>query len=232
MFTRCPTLLSSVVDEYAGSVLALLHFAEADGTATTANALGSATITNDGSASAPATNAVKSASAKFGAGGWLSAGGSTGLKVSKNTAGLTAPYTLEFFVKFATLGGFGRFFNAATSGSGILYSLAAAAGAFYYVDATGTNQTTTGGTATTGVWYHFAITYDGTTLKVYKDGAQIYSTTASPLSLNGTVASLGLGCSVGAGGADGTASFDEFRWTQGVNRYPSGLTVPSTEYPS
>lgn len=32
--------------------------------------------------------------------------------------------------------------------------------------------------------------------------------------------------------ADGTASFDEFRWTHGVNRYPSGLSTPTAEYPN
>lgn len=231
MFTRGPAFLSSGGDQYAGKVLALLHFAEGDGSASTVNSLGTASVSNDGAASAPASNAVKSASAKFGAGGWLAAGGSTGLKVSKDTSILAEPYTLEFFVKLSSIGGNGRFFNVFTSGVGVAYSLVAAGGAFYVMDSAAFNLATTGGVPSTGVWYHFAITFDGSVLKVYKDGTQIFSSTFGTGSLVSSNTQLGLGCSVGAGGADSTASFDEFRWTQGVNRYPSGLTVPATEYP-
>ena len=231
MFTQGPPLWAgSGGDTYAGSVVALLHFNEADGTASPANSLGSATINNDGSASAPSTNAVKSTSAKFGAGGWLAAGGSTGLKASKTTSA-SIPYTIEFFVNPATIGAFGRFMAVSTVSAGNEFALACGGGSVSYVDTTGTNQATTG-TMSTGTWYHFAICYDGTTVVVYQDGTSIYSSSVYDRGLSGADVSIGLGCSVGMGGADGTASFDEFRWTHGVNRYPSGLSTPTAEYPN
>jgi hypothetical protein len=67
---------------------------------------------------------------------------------------------------------------------------------------------------------------------VYQDGASIYSSSVYERGLSSADVSIGLGCSVGMGGADGTASFDEFRWTHGVNRYPSGLSTPTAEYPN
>jgi Concanavalin A-like lectin/glucanases superfamily len=222
-------LAAGEVDPYAGSVLALLHLNEADGTATPAISLGSATITNDGSASAPTINAVKSASAKFGAGGWLSAGGSTGLKVSKTTSA-SNPYTIEFFVKPVTLGTFGRFMAVATVSGGNAFALAYGGGSVIYVDSTATNRATTG-TMSTGTWYHIAICYDGTTVVVYQDGTSIYSSSVYDKNLSSVDVSIGIGCSVAIGGADGTASFDEIRWTHGINRYTSAFTVQTTEFP-
>lgn len=230
MFTMGPPMWGGAAgDPYAGNVLALLHFNETDGTATPANSLGSATINNDGSASAPATNAVKSTSAKFGAGGWLSAGGPTGIKPSKITSA-SLPYTLEFFVKPVTMGGTWRFFAVSTSGSGHEFVLACSGGNVYYVNTASFDQATTG-TMSTGTWYHFAVCYDGTTVVVYQDGVSIYSSSVNARSLSSTTVTIGVGCSVAIGGADGTGSFDEFRWTHGVNRYPSGLTTPTAEYP-
>lgn len=234
MFTLGPPMWGgAVTDPYAGSVLGLLHFNDADGTATPTVSLGAATAPNDGSASAPATNAVKSTSAKFGAGGWLSAGGGTGLKVT-GTTGSGAPYTIEFFVKFVTFGAFARFFNIASSGAGVEFSLAAPAGSVKYVDVTGTNQSTTG-SVSTGTWYFYAICFDGTNVRLYQDGVEIYSSSTFARGLSSTTVNLGVGCSVGMGGADGTASFDELRWTHGVDRSAGGTTPPANptaEFPN
>ena len=231
MFTIGPPLWAgSAGDAYAGSVLALLHFNEADGTATPANSLGSATISNDGSASAPTTNAVKSTTPKFGAGAWLSAGGSTGLKCSKVTSS-AIPYTIEFFVMPVTLGAFGRFLGVTALAGGVAFALAYAGGNVNYVDLTGTNRATTG-TMSTGTWYHIAVCYDGTNVRIYQDGAQIFTSATYSRYLSSDTITIGVGCSSGMGGADGTARFDEFRWTHGVDRYPSGLSVPASEYPN
>lgn len=234
MFTLSPPFWGAAAgDPYVSDVVALLHFDEADGTATPASALGSPTVNNDGSASAPTTNAVKSTSARFGAGGWLSAGGGTGLKVSETT-GAAAPYTIEFFFKPVTFGAFGRFFNVASSGSGVEFGLAAPAGAVKYVDVTGTNQNTTG-SVSTGTWYFMAVCFDGTNVRVYQDGTLIFTSSAFARGLSSTTVTLGMGCSVGMGGADGTASFDELRWTHGVDRSAGGTTPPTTpaaEFPN
>lgn len=231
MFTLGPPMWGvGITDPYAASVQSLLHFNEADGTALPAASLGSASVTNDGSASAPATNAVKSTTPKFGAGAWLAAGGSTGLKVSKTTSA-AAPYTIEFFVMPVTLGAFGRFLGVAALSGGVAFSLAYGGGSVNYVDLTGTNRATTG-SMSTGNWYHIAICYDGTTVRVYQDGTQIFSSSTYSRDLSSDTITIGVGCSAGAGGADGTARFDEFRWTHGVDRYPSGLSVPTSEYPN
>lgn len=229
MFTLGPPMWGgAVTDPYAGNVLGLLHFNEADGASLPAASLGTATVSNDGSGSAPTSNAVKAASARFGAGGWLSAGGSTGLKLSQVTSSSTL-YTIEFFVKFNSFGSFGRFFGAASGG--VDFSLSASGGTIRYVDITATDRSTTG-VVSLSTWYHFAICSDGASVFLYQDGAQIFASSTYWRGLSSTTVNLGLGCSVGMGGADGEASFDEFRWTHGANRYPSGLTTPTAEFPN
>lgn len=234
MFTMGPPLWGGEAgDPYAGSVLGLLHFNEADGTAVPSSSLGSPTITNDGSASAPTTNAVKSTTPKFGAGAWLAAGGSTGLDVAAVTSS-AVPYTIECFVMPVTLGAFGRFLAATALGGGSAFALAYGGGAVNYVDLTGTNRATTG-VMSTGTWYYIAICYDGTNVRIYQDGTLIFTSSTYSRNLSSDTVTIAIGCSGGLGGADGTARFDEFRWTHGVDRSAGGTTPPATptaEFPN
>lgn len=226
MFVGPSMWASSASDPYVANVVALLHLNEADGTATPSATLGSPTVVNDGSGSAPTSNAVKSASARFGSGGWLSAGGATGLKISKTTSS-SVPYTFDFLFKPLTFGSFARFFSVATSGGGSQFCLAAPSGAIKYVDVDANDRSTTG-SVSIGTWYFISVCYDGTTVRVYLDGVLIFSSSTYARSLSATTVTVAFGCSAGMGGADGTASFDELRWTHGIDRSAGGTTPPST----
>ena len=234
MFTLSPPFWGAEEgDLFAASVVALLHFNEADGTALPVVSLGSASAPNDGSASAPTTNAVKATTPRFGAGAWLADGGSFGLKPSTVTSS-AVPYTIEFFVMPVTLGAFGRFLGVSALGGGAAFALAYGGGAVNYVDLTGTNRATTG-VMSTGVWYYIAICYDGTSVRVYQDGSLIFTSSTYSRGLSSDTITIGVGCSSGLGGDDGTARFDEFRWTHGVDRSAGGTTPPTTpaaEFPN
>lgn len=229
MFSMGPPLWGGAGgDPYAGEVRALFHFNEADGTTLPSSSLGSPSVANSGAA----FNTVSSTAPKFGAGAWFAnSGDNQGLKITANVGAGIVPYTLEFFVNPVSFGGFGRFFAVTnTSGSGNLFALSFAGGNLTWIDATGSGSATTG-TMSTGTWYHIAICYESATVKVYLNGAQVFSSSSVAKSISNNN-DIGIGCSVGLGGADGKARYDEFRWTHGTNRYPSGFTVPTAEFPN
>lgn len=211
-------------DPSAAKVKALLHFNEADGTTMPTSSLGSPTITNGDTAN----NKVTTTDAKLGSGAWVGVGG-PGLMLQAVTNSDT-PYTIEFNVKPVSFGGFGRFFAAASSGSGNLFALSFAGGNLYYVDDSGNNVATTG-TLPLNTWKHVAICYAGGTVRLYVEGVQVFSSSSVARGMSGATISLGLCRSVGMGGADASANWDEFRWTHGEDRYPTGLTVPTAEHP-
>lgn len=227
MFTIGPPLWGGASgDPYAGNVLALLHFNEANGTTIPTNSLGIGTISNGGAS----TNKVTSSSPKFGAGAWQ-ASGSSGLVVNYSDV-TDLDYTIEFFVKPTSFGSFGRFFGAYSTESGHDFSLSFAGGTLRYVDTSATDRVTTGA-MTLNAWSHIAICYTsggGSNVVVYLDGANVYSSSTLDRPLTGTQ-HICIGQSGAISGNDGACVFDEFRYSRGVNRYPSGLSVPTSEYP-
>lgn len=81
----------------------------------------------------------------------------------------------------------------------------------------------------TDIWYHVCADFDGTTYRVYADGAMLGSGTSTITIFNGT-AILGLGARSG----DGMVGYmDEVRITKGVARYASGggFTPPAAAFP-
>jgi hypothetical protein len=216
-----------VRDQYIASVKALLHFNDANGTTVPAVAVGAPTLSNTGTGG----NKVTSTSPKFGAGAWASTtANNTGLSVTAAT-NATTPYTIEFFFKPTAFGAFGRFFAASSTGPGNLFALSCVGGGLYWVDDTGSNVATTGA-FTLNVWTHVAICYASSNVRVYLDGVLVFNNSPYSRGMSSTTVSLALCSSVGLNGADAQGVFDEFRWTHGVDRYPSGLTVPTTEFPN
>lgn len=86
-------------------------------------------------------------------------------------------------------------------------------------------------------WYHYAVVRDGSTLRMYRDGAQVAS-----VPITGTINDAGAGCRVG--GLINSANIssvipwkgriDEVRVTKGVCRYPNGTTFtpPAAPFPN
>jgi len=88
---------------------------------------------------------------------------------------------------------------------------------FYW---TSTGSVTGSSGWTSGQWNHFAVTYDGTTLKVFIDGSEVASTTSA--SFSGT---SDLTISNSTYPAHGYIS--DFRVTKGLARYTSNFTPPT-----
>lgn len=212
-------------DPNIADVFTLIHFNDSNGTTIPVASVGSPTITNSNTTD----NYVTSSSPQFGAGCWR-AGGSGGLQVEVAIDSAT-PYTLEFFFKPLTFGSFGRFFAVNADSTGNLFAISFAGGSVYYVDSSGSNAATTG-SVSIGTWYHMAICYaGGSTVRIYLNGTKIYDGASGSIGMSSTTARVGFCRSVGLGGSDCTAFFDEFRWTHGTDRYPSGLTTPTAEFP-
>lgn len=78
------------------------------------------------------------------------------------------------------------------------------------------------GTQPVQTWMHIAVSKQGSTKRLFKDGTQIASTTSGITSYNGGII---------IGGNSMTAYIDSFRWTVGYARYTSNFTVPSGDLP-
>ncbi len=84
-------------------------------------------------------------------------------------------------------------------------------------------------------WSHMAVTYDGSTLRVFRDGAQVYSRTyAINNTLSNCVFGIGAEFDTANGGTPGNyfkGYLDEIRVTPGVARYTAGFTVVGAPFP-
>jgi hypothetical protein len=82
----------------------------------------------------------------------------------------------------------------------------------------------------TGVWYHLAISRDGTTCRMFIDGvAQATTSTASQTLSGSTFYRLGL---QGGSSRPFNGWIGAYRWTKGVGRYSSNFTPPTTAFPT
>lgn len=89
-------------------------------------------------------------------------------------------FTVEFFIKITSqvnndwIGAFGSFEHLSEDSSGIAFrytSYNSSGYNIYFKNSEGVEFSTGwSGSLTTNVWYHFAMVYDGTTFKVYKNG--------------------------------------------------------------
>jgi hypothetical protein len=78
-------------------------------------------------------------------------------------------------------------------------------------------------------WYHLAICRDGTTCRMFIGG--IAGATTSTVSQAQSAGSFyGLG-GQGAGSRPYSGWIGAYRWTQGVGRYSSNFTPPTTAFP-
>ncbi len=86
----------------------------------------------------------------------------------------------------------------------------------------------TGGALTSGQWYHVAVTRSGSSLRMFVDGAQVASATASPYNL--TVDHIRIGNN--STSAESIAGhIDEFRLSRGEARYTAAFTAPTAAFP-
>ena len=145
-------------------------------------------------------------------------------------------FTIDFWVKFDSLptnGVMGILSQFVDSNNYMYFGLYGSSGTSYWFWQTCVGGTTTSNgvlatTVSTGVWYHIAYVRDGANLLVFQNGSLLGTITT----ISGSMPSLSAPLSIGVAWA--LPNFDgwlkEFRISNGVARWTSNFTPPTSEY--
>ncbi len=145
----------------------------------------------------------------------------------------TGDFTIEFWVRFTATGEYMHVYDqrpASTDGAYPTIRLNQTGNGLEYVSTSAVRIS--GGSITTGVWYHIAVARAGTSTKMFLDGTQVGSTyTDSTNYLNGTNRPF-----IGGSGYHVTSLYfqgyiDDLRITKGYARYTTTFTPPTTAFP-
>lgn len=223
---------TTATDPYIAYVTFLSGFEGTDGSTSFTDESASAnSITAAGDAQ------VDTAQAKYGTSSLLVDGTGDYLEVGVTndtdfeTPNTTTPFTIEAWVRFNSIAGDHAIFGAWDPPVGG-YLFRYYAGNIEWFNYNGTNCTGNAWSISTGVWYHVAVDFDGTKLRIFGDGVMLGSVTAGQqLSML-----FGRKFTIGAQGGDGrnfNGWIDEFRFTDGISRYgsDSSFTPPTTAFP-
>ena len=87
---------------------------------------------------------------------------------------------------------------------------------------------------TLNTWTHIAAVRDGATLRIYVNGVQTGTVSVTTLTVNTSTASVSIGRAGDYAGQYFPGYIDDFRFTKGVCRYPSGTTFtpPTVAFPN
>lgn len=224
-------------DTYYADVALLLHMDGADASTTfTDNSPTPKTPASVNGNSQIRTDKSKwgGASGRFdGTGDYIEYAHSTGFNVGGspwtvecwfNSASLTSPGTTQYIARCAPDGDF------STSGWTLGFRQSSGTTRVMFYAATGAGEVGNFGTTAIAAdtWYHLAATYDGSTVRVFLNGA--LEVTASGTPANGTSP-----LRIGGDNVYSTRHFnghiDDFRITKGVARYTSAFSVPIEAFP-
>lgn len=236
---------AGATDPNFANVVALLHMDGADAsTSFPDNSIVASTWTANGNAQ------VDTAQSKFGGASLLVDGSGDYLSTGAPTTPPQRPF--DFTGQFCIEGHFrvnaftNLYGSLFASGSGI-YSVLASAIMIFGSGVGGGNAqkihaTLRGGESaffgtsalSAGIWYHFALTRDGSNgIRLFLNGVQQGSTVtnSNPIDFHGT------GARIGSNGWDGGNSFfngwiDDLRITKGVARYTADFTAPTAAFPN
>jgi hypothetical protein len=223
-------------DPYFANVVSLAHFDDTSGTASPHDDVvrGSNAWTQN-AANAPLSTSIY----KYG-----------NASVNCGTVGLSNPdssdwdfgsgdFTIEFWAYWSLLnsaagGGYTTLsFKGTTGGFGPWIILNIGSSIYFRMSNDGSSwgYNVNGGSLSTDIWYHVAITRSGTSCRGFLDGTQIGATGT----LSGALVANSAATYIGAYGASGNVSLtgfvDEFRATKGVARYTSNFTPPTSAFP-
>ena len=138
----------------------------------------------------------------------------------------TGDFTIECWVNFNSVSGGNYLDMRPASTNGAYPNLYVSSGTLaYYVSSA---DRITGGTVTTGTWYHIALCRSGTSTKLFLNGTQIGSTYTDSNNYNcGTNRPM-----VGGNGFSGSANFNgyvsNFRFVKGTALYTSTFVPPTS----
>lgn len=229
--TSSDGVTGEVLDEHFSSVALLLNCNGADGSTTITDSSGTPkTVTAQGNAQ------IDTAQSKYGGASLLLDGTGDWIESADNAAFElgSSNFTIEFWMRLATSSGrqglaskgaAGDFptFDISTDGSGLRgfdvkctngagWSVEFSSGAFVW---------------TVDTWHHVALTRNGTTFTLWRDGASVGSATSSA-TLSNNAEPLMFGKS-GYFGAVTNGHLDDIRVTVGVCRYTAAFTPPTAE---
>jgi hypothetical protein len=146
----------------------------------------------------------------------------------------TGDFTIEFWVRFTATGEYMHMYDqrpALTDGAYPTIRLNQTGNGLEYVLSSAVRIS--GGSITTGVWYHIAVARAGTSTKMFLDGTQVGSTyTDSTNYLNGTNRPF-----IGGSGYHVTSLYfqgyiNDLRITKGYARYTANFTAPTQAFPT
>lgn len=233
-------------DPYLNNVVLLLGFEDVDGatgdpgmTDESPSAHGTATVVGHAQIDT-GTALIGSSSILFdGTGDRITFPSSTDWRLATNNSD---QYTIECFVKFATLTSNNRGIIGVNAGIGqVAWSLTGSStiGELAFAFSTSgvgfsSTITTSGAGMTTGVRYHVAVDKDSSgKIRLYVDGVMYGSATPANSMIIGVGAPLAIGAQGSGGQVDMDGWVDEVRITKGVARYASdaGFTPPTSAFP-
>ena len=221
--------VSMIRDIYWDNVVALLHFAGADGATTFTDQKGH-TFTASGNAQ------IDTAVKKFGSGSLLVDG--TGDLISSVSHADwvfgSGDFTVEFQFRANSLAGTGELCGrraGANYGPFVIYHNGTTL-EIYLTSANGSWDIANGvgfGTITTSVQYHIALNRTGSAFRAYLEGVGTdIATSSATLYDNGADLEF-MGHAFGGDVSNGWG--DELRITKGVGRYPADFTPPTEQFP-
>jgi hypothetical protein len=222
------------------SVSLLLHMDGSNNSTTFTDSSSNArTITANGNAK------VSTAQSQFGGASLLLDG--TGDYLSANNTSLFHvvdgnPFTIECWARNSRATGLGALkylmryqHTSGYASGGWLLATSSANDSFFFSFGSGSAEVNVAlvGSAvpyTQNTWHHVAVTYDGTTYRVFMDGV---ITRSSVSATTGAAAngSLFIGRDPSNTGRDWDGYIDELRITKGVARYTDAFTPPSVPFP-
>jgi hypothetical protein len=213
-------------DPFGTSVALLLHCdGTNESTTFTDNSPSPKTVTASGNAQVTTTNP------KFGTGAMLLDGSFDFATVPSSTDFNfgTGDFTIEFWLNWSSLVGFQTVLerNYISTGGFAIQSGNGTGRLIFYLSGSVIAQEST--SAVINTWYFYAITRNGTTVTIYRDGVQLGSGTSA---VNITSSAI-LG--IGGRSANGLNCFngriDELRITTGISRYNANFIPPTAAFP-
>ncbi len=220
-------------DPYWASVTSLLHFDAADGSTTFTDQKG--VTWSRGSSNAE----IDTAESKFGGSSlFTNTTGYLGAATSGNFDFGTGDFTIECWIKPATVASFQTIFSHRSGGSGSegLTFRITNGGVLQAFRGAGLNVMAGTTVLSTSSFQHVALCRVGTTWRLFLNGVQEASTSinvSTDVSASASATSY-----IGVYGAFSLTTerlssgwIDDFRATKGVGRYASGFTPPATAFP-
>ena len=207
-------------DPYFSSVSLLLHMNGSNNSTTfTDSSLGAITVTANGDAK------ISTAQSKFGGASGAFDGAGDYLSCSLN-AFSTNDFTIETWVRMNSFANYRMLYDSRTSdgdNSGFVWGVNGSGTLFVYL---GSFVLVTG-TLSTGTWAHVALTRASGTWRIFIDGALQTGTYSNSGDLTRTATRVGMDWAT-LYGVDGY--LDDFRITNGVARYTTSFTAPTTAF--